>query len=73
MEPKRLARRALDDGDGDVEAYRERHGWEGLITAAEYALEYERGKVTHLIMTREQDVPSWETVRVLEGLVDYID
>lgn len=73
MEAEELARRALDAGDEDVEAYRDRHGWEALVTAARYAMEYERGEVTHQIMAREQDVESWETVRVLEGLAAYIN
>jgi len=67
------ARGALDDGDEDVEVYWQNHGWEALVTAAEYAMAYSEGRVRHRIMAREQDVPSWETVCVLERLAAYID
>lgn len=53
MEAKELARRALDTGDEDVKTYWEQHGWTGLVTAAEYAQEYNAGTVNHRIMARE--------------------
>lgn len=48
-----VARRGTD---GDIDTYIDRHGIAGLATALTYAVDRERGTVTHRLMARDLDI-----------------
>lgn len=59
---------ARRDDDGDIDAYIDRHGIDGLATALEYARQRVEGAVTHRIMARELDVATLEAEIILQAL-----
>jgi len=60
-----VGRRETDD---DVDAYIDRHGVAGLATALAYAVDRERGTVTHRLMARDLDVSPLAAELVLGAL-----
>jgi DNA-binding transcriptional ArsR family regulator len=54
--------------DGDIDTYIDRHGIAGLATALDYAVDRERGAVTHRIMARELDISPLAAEIILQAL-----
>ena len=60
-----VGRRTSDD---DIDTYIERQGVAGLATALTYAIERERGNLTHQIMARDLDISPLAAEIVLQAL-----
>jgi DNA-binding transcriptional ArsR family regulator len=60
-----VGRRTIDD---DIDTYIDRHGIAGLATALEYAVDRERGTVTHRLMARDLDISPLAAEIVLQAL-----
>lgn len=60
-----VGRRATD---GDVDTYIDRHGIGGLATALTYAIDRERGEVTHRMMADDLDVSPLAAEIILQAL-----
>jgi DNA-binding MarR family transcriptional regulator len=60
-----VGRRTTDD---DIDTYIDRHGIAGLATALTYAVERERGEVTHQLMARDLDISPLAAEIVLQAL-----
>ncbi|WP_254822961.1 winged helix-turn-helix domain-containing protein [Haloglomus halophilum] len=54
--------------DADIDTYIDRHGIAGLATALEYALDRERGTVTHRLMARDLDISPLAAEIILQAL-----
>ena len=72
-DPDEIAERAMESGDEDVETFVSKHGQDALIEAAEYAIEYTEGTVTHRIVAREMDLTALEAGIVLDALRGFVD
>lgn len=60
-----VGRRETDD---DIDTYIDRHGVAGLATALTYAVDRERGEVTHRLMARDLDISPLAAEIVLQAL-----
>lgn len=60
-----VGRRAVDD---DIDTYIDRHGIDGLATALTYAIDRERGEVTHRMMADDLDISPLAAEIVLQAL-----
>ncbi|WP_458190550.1 DUF7437 domain-containing protein [Haladaptatus sp. NG-WS-4] len=60
-----VARRGTD---GDIDTYIDRHGIAGLATALTYAVDRERGTVTHRLMARDLDISPLAAEIILQAL-----
>lgn len=54
--------------DADIDTYIDRHGIAGLATALEYALDRERGTVTHRLMASDLDISPLAAEIILQAL-----
>jgi DNA-binding MarR family transcriptional regulator len=54
--------------DEDIDAYIDRHGVDGLATALTYAVQRERGEVTHRLMARDLDISPLAAEIILQAL-----
>jgi DNA-binding transcriptional ArsR family regulator len=54
--------------DGDIDTYIDRHGIAGLATALTYAVNRERGTVTHRLMARDLDISPLAAEIILQAL-----
>lgn len=59
---------ARRDTDGDIDTYIDRHGIAGLATALTYAVDRERGTVTHRLMARDLDISPLAAEIILQAL-----
>jgi hypothetical protein len=60
-----VGRRATDE---DIDTYIDRHGIAGLATAINYAVDRERGSVTHQVMARDLDISPLAAEIILQAL-----
>ncbi|GAA0313793.1 DUF7437 domain-containing protein [Halarchaeum salinum] len=60
-----VGRRATDD---DIDTYIDRHGIAGLATALTYAVDRERGEITHRLMAQDLDISSLAAEIILQAL-----
>ncbi|CCQ35123.1 erythronate-4-phosphate dehydrogenase protein [Halorhabdus tiamatea SARL4B] len=60
-----VGRRATDD---DIDTYIDRHGISGLATALTYAVDRERGEITHRLMAQDLDISSLAAEIILQAL-----
>jgi len=60
-----VGRRATDD---DIDTYIDRHGITGLATALTYAVQRERGEVTHRTMAADLDISGLAAEMILQAL-----
>jgi hypothetical protein len=60
-----VGRRATDE---DIDTYIDRHGIAGLATAINYAVDRERGSVTHRVMARDIDISPLAAEIILQAL-----
>ena len=60
-----VGRRATDD---DIDTYIDRHGIAGLATALTYAVDRERGEITHRLMARDLDISPLAAEIILQAL-----
>jgi hypothetical protein len=60
-----VGRRATDE---DIDTYIDRHGVAGLATAINYAVDRERGSVTHQVMARDIDISPLAAEIILQAL-----
>lgn len=60
-----VGRRATDE---DIDTYIDRHGIAGLATAINYAVDRERGSVTHQVMARDIDISPLAAEIILQAL-----
>ena len=60
-----IARRTTDD---NIDTYIDRHGIAGLATALTYAVDRERGEVTHRLMARDLDISPLAAEIILQAL-----
>src|SRR6056297_1898784 len=65
-----IARRTTDD---DIDTYIDRHGIAGLATALTYAVDRERGEVTHRLMARDLDISPLAAEIILQALRPVVD
>jgi len=68
IRPALIAAVARRDEDEDIDVYIERHGFDGLAVALEYAYEYVDGTVNHRIAARELDLSPLEAEVILQAL-----
>lgn len=66
--PALIAAVARRDENEDIDVYIERHGFDGLAVALEYATEYVDGTVNHRIAARELDLSPLEAEIILQAL-----
>ena len=59
---------ARRDTNEDTDVYIERHGFDGLAVAIEYADEYVDGTLTHCIAARELDLSPLEAEIIFDAL-----
>lgn len=60
-----VARRTTDE---DIDTYIDRHGIAGLATALTYAIDRERGEVTHRMMATDLDISPLAAELILQAL-----
>ena len=60
-----VGRRATDD---DIDTYIDRHGIAGLATALTYAVDRERGEITHRLMAQDLDISPLAAEIILQAL-----
>ena len=60
-----VGRRATDN---DIDTYIDRHGIAGLATALTYAVDRERGEITHRLMARDLDISPLAAEIILQAL-----
>ncbi|ELZ28976.1 hypothetical protein C474_13779 [Halogeometricum pallidum JCM 14848] len=60
-----VGRRATND---DIDTYIDRHGIAGLATALTYAVDRERGEVTHRLMAEDLDISPLAAEMILQAL-----
>jgi hypothetical protein len=66
--PALIAAVARRENDEDIDVYIQRHGFDGLAVALEYAYEYVDGTVNHRIAARELDLSPLEAEIILQAL-----
>jgi len=66
--PALIAAVARRDENEDIDVFIERHGFDGLAVALEYAFEYVDGTTNHRIAARELDLSPLEAEIILQAL-----